>query len=89
MNVCGTCLLDFGSLQAFDAHRVGAHRNGRRCLSPDALAGCGLALDARGRWPLLADAERARRRFGAAGVGQERLRGPELGPFLPECERGV
>lgn len=46
MNLCTTCGLDFGSVSAFDRHRVGTHEytlweglrrdppqdNGRRCL---------------------------------------------------------
>ena len=52
MNVCGACGLDFGSVKAFDAHRVGVHEytfeqgmamipprhNGRRCLTEDEIA---------------------------------------------------
>lgn len=48
MNLCRSCGEDFGSVAAFDAHRVGSHsyllregllrvppvEDGRRCLSP-------------------------------------------------------
>lgn len=51
MNQCGACNLDFGSVDAFDAHRVGKHEylfreglefdppvyDGRRCLGLDEL----------------------------------------------------
>ena len=60
MNLCGACGLDFGSVGAFDAHRVGVHAytfaqgaamdppryDGRRCLSEHELAD---ALDEKGR----------------------------------------
>ena len=50
-NECGACGLDFGSVNAFDAHRVGKHEytysqglkldppqeDGRRCLDLDEL----------------------------------------------------
>lgn len=64
MNECGACGLDFGSLGAFDAHRVGRHaysysegvamsplrENGRRCLRVWELESLGWARDSRGRW---------------------------------------
>jgi hypothetical protein len=72
MNVCRSCREDFGSVSAFDRHRVGRHtytfreklelgrENGRRCLDTDELEAVGMALDARGRWVITADIERAR-----------------------------
>jgi hypothetical protein len=64
LNLCVTCGLDFGSVSAFDAHRVGKHaytfiegmrmdpprEDGRRCLSLDELQERGWAEDSRGRW---------------------------------------
>lgn len=58
-NLCTSCGLDFGSIQAFDAHRVGTHdytyqeglrmepmqENGRRCLTEAEIA---TARDKRG-----------------------------------------
>ena len=52
MNLCGACGLDFGSVTAFDLHRVGTHEytyreglymeperaDGRRCLDESELA---------------------------------------------------
>jgi len=60
MNECSACGQDFGSLSAFDAHRVGrfdhpwspAHPDGRRCLSSIELHERGLRQDIRGRWRL-------------------------------------
>ena len=60
MNLCTSCHLDFGSVSAFDAHRVGVHEytfaegarmepprwDGRRCLAESELAE---AVDRRGR----------------------------------------
>jgi hypothetical protein len=74
---CSPCGLAFAGTSAFDAHRVGVHaytwreglamepprEDGRRCLQGDELEVAGLALDDRGRWHLVADARRARRRF--------------------------
>jgi hypothetical protein len=73
VNVCGACGLDFGSVRAFDAHRVGVHAytypeglrmtpprdNGRRCLTSDELSALpGFARNARGRWSLAAHQNR-------------------------------
>ncbi len=57
-NLCTACGLDFGSLSAFDGHRVGniAYRwsldreDGRRCLTKDELLEKNWAADSRGRW---------------------------------------
>lgn len=52
MNECATCGIDFGSVKAFDRHRVGVHEytysegahmsppreDGRRCLREDEIA---------------------------------------------------
>jgi hypothetical protein len=86
VNLCRSCGCDFASVRAFDAHRAGVHgftlveglamqpprEDGRRCLDSDEMRGRGLVPDPRGRWSLLADAERARRRFSHAGVALER-----------------
>jgi hypothetical protein len=62
MNLCRSCGLDFGSVSAFDAHRVGKHAykleqglalgldDGRRCLTSDELTQRGWTRDSRGRW---------------------------------------
>jgi hypothetical protein len=58
MNGCGACGEDFGSLGAFDYHRVGSHaydftetmRRGRRCLTVAELEKRGWTKDTRGRW---------------------------------------
>jgi len=74
-NLCRGCGLDFASIRAFDRHRVGTHsytfaeglaqgrEDGRRCLDPDEMLAAGMAPSARGRWTILAEAERARMRF--------------------------
>jgi hypothetical protein len=71
VNVCGSCGLDFGSLRAFDAHRVGKlahdhspeHLDGRRCRSVEELQAVGFTPDARGRWGQVARRFDAARRF--------------------------
>jgi len=68
LNQCSICGLDFGSLRAFDAHRIGnfdheyspEHPDGRRCLSEHELEGAGFTRNARGRWSLSRDLDRAR-----------------------------
>lgn len=79
MNVCGACGLDFSSVRAFDAHRVGKHRythaeglamhspreDGRRCLREDELQAAGFLQNTRGRWGLADHMDRARQRFSA------------------------
>jgi hypothetical protein len=58
MNECSDCGRDFGSVSAFDLHRVGDHRynatserpKGRRCLAEDELLIAGWARDQYGRW---------------------------------------
>jgi hypothetical protein len=58
MNLCIACGQDFGSLGAFDAHRVGSHaytysayhRDGRRCLPPEELRARNWTRDRHGRW---------------------------------------
>ena len=64
MNWCSGCREDFGSVSAFDAHRVGKHaytylegldmtpsrEDGRRCLDEVELAGLGWRRDSNGRW---------------------------------------
>ena len=51
MNLCRTCGEDFGSVRAFDAHRLGRHEylysdeqpDGRRCLSVEEMLVQGFA----------------------------------------------
>lgn len=58
VNYCTACDEDFGSVSAFDAHRVGGHEfsfssehpNGRRCLSIEELHQRAWSRDGRGRW---------------------------------------
>jgi len=66
MNECATCGLDFNSVPAFDAHRVGKHDylfaegarrdppvyDGRRCLAESELVDGGWKRDRWGRWQL-------------------------------------
>ena len=69
MNLCRSCREDFGSVAAFDAHRVGKHAylysaehpDGRRCLSIEEIERDPYFVsNDRGRWSLAADLERAR-----------------------------
>jgi len=64
VNLCRRCKQDFGSVSAFDAHRVGKHAytfqeglamepvrwDGRRCLGTDELETLGWHQDTHGRW---------------------------------------
>ena len=64
MNLCRSCSLDFGSLWAFDAHRVGKHaytylegldmdppcEDGRRCLTEPEMTAAGWNRGSSGRW---------------------------------------
>jgi hypothetical protein len=64
VNLCRSCGQDFGSVSAFDRHRVGKHaftfteglrldpprEDGRRCLDTDELALAGWHRDSHGRW---------------------------------------
>lgn len=64
MNFCRACGEDFGSVGAFDAHRIGKHaytfaegfhrdpprEDGRRCLDADELVEVGWHRDQHGRW---------------------------------------
>lgn len=83
MNVCTTCKEDFGSVSAFDAHRVGKYgkgeypgslidwipSQGRRCLRTDELAESGFMRNQLGRWSLAKDlAGRDRQRVRIGGV---------------------
>jgi hypothetical protein len=70
MNACGSCGLDFGSLRAFDSHRVGKHaydqsdalRDERRCFTADEMRRAGFAQNSRERWSLQRDLVRASER---------------------------
>lgn len=80
LNLCRGCGVDFASVSAFDRHRTGTYvytfaegleldppqEDGRRCLDADEMLYAGMAPDARGRWTIFADVERARRRFAKA-----------------------
>ena len=61
MNLCRACGGDFGSLYAFDSHRIGTHEytfsihdasrsDGRRCLSVIELKALAWNKDVQGRW---------------------------------------
>ncbi len=58
MNLCRSCNQDFGSVSAFDAHRVGTHaylwsrdnEDGRRCLDPAEMEERGFVRNQAGRW---------------------------------------
>ena len=58
MNLCSTCGRDFGSLRAFDLHRIGPHATSRRCLSERELRERGYAPNRYGRWTILSEANR-------------------------------
>ena len=76
VNLCTACGVDFGSVAAFDKHRVGRHaytlteglamepprEDGRRCLDLDELRDAGFVRNALGRWTLAESLERARTR---------------------------
>ena len=68
MNQCGACGLDFGSLTAFDKHRVGRHEPlERRCLTLEELEQKGFVQNHYGRWTLAASIERGRTRNPSSG----------------------
>jgi hypothetical protein len=58
VNFCTSCGMDFGSVVAFDAHRVGKHAyeyspehpDGRRCLTPKEMSEKKFKLNRRGAW---------------------------------------
>jgi hypothetical protein len=58
MNICGACGEDFGSVIAFDTHRVGKHAHvyslqhpdGRRCLTKNEMREQRFKLNTRGAW---------------------------------------
>jgi hypothetical protein len=68
VNTCTACGKDFGSLRAFERHRVGDHaRNwsldypsGRRCLTEHELEAAGFCQNRRGEWTIARDLHRAR-----------------------------
>lgn len=61
---CPTCLEQFGSVRAFDRHRVGSFaspgtfQHHRRCLSPTEMLEAGWTRNPKGQW-LAPDARRA------------------------------
>jgi hypothetical protein len=83
VNLCRSCGEDFGSIELFDSHRVGAHsytytegvamsptqEDGRRCLSIAEMGFRGWRRGVRGRW---IDPVRAKR---ALGVEPQALKG--------------
>ena len=84
MNLCRSCGEDFGSVTAFDAHRVGKHtytfaeglkmepprEDGRRCLAVDEMLHSGrFTRNEYGRWSLMTSLRRGRMRRG--GVRQD------------------
>jgi hypothetical protein len=75
-NLCTGCGVDFSSVKAFDAHRVGVHaydfaegletdpprEDGRRCLDEQEMLEAGLELDTdTGRWCVPTDEKDAAR----------------------------
>ena len=68
MNLCRSCGQDFGSIRAFDAHRVGRneytyneeHTDGRRCLSLEEMQAAAFVSNGRGRWSLAGHLQAAR-----------------------------
>ena len=72
MNLCCSCKTDFGSVAAFDKHRIGRHAythaeglktwpardDGRRCMDTDEMTDAGMEVNAHGRWAITADAAR-------------------------------
>jgi hypothetical protein len=58
MNVCSACGQDFGSVLAFDSHRIGKHAyvyspehpDGRRCLTVKEMRQKNFKLNSRGAW---------------------------------------
>lgn len=74
MNYCRSCSQDFGSVSAFDAHRVGKHEytsteglrmspprdDGRRCLSVHEMEHGRFTRNKYGAWSLSSDLRRAR-----------------------------
>jgi hypothetical protein len=60
MNLCTAFGHDFGSVTAFDKHRVGKHSydysghrpDGRRCLTESELMALGMSQDSLGRYRL-------------------------------------
>lgn len=76
-NWCSSCGEDFGSVRAFDRHRVGRHaydysperQDGRRCLSILKMIETGFVLNSRGVWSLEANIMSARKFDGKVLVG--------------------
>jgi hypothetical protein len=68
MNLCRSCGEDFGSVRAFDTHRLGRHEylysddqpDGRRCLSIEELSVKGFVKNSADRWSLRDTLEAAR-----------------------------
>jgi hypothetical protein len=88
MNTCGACGEDFGSLAAFDLHRIGKHEytydegvrmdppreDGRRCLTGDEMRGSpSFEVNRRGRWSIARDLTRASERDPGRSTGIREL----------------
>lgn len=81
MNLCRSCGEDFGSVSAFDAHRIGKHDylysdehpDGRRCLSVEEMESSErFTRNGRDRWSLAGHLEDARK---VAATNPQRPRG--------------
>ena len=84
MSFCRGCGQDFSSARAFDRHRVGVHaylfsegmamdpprEDGRRCLDTAELRDTGYRQNGKGRWEVIAHADRARVAFPTRRKGQ-------------------
>jgi hypothetical protein len=100
MNLCTTCGLDFASVAAFDAHRVGKHaytlseglrmdpprEDGRRCLAVDEMEASGWRVDRRGRWVHPREARRERRLDRGHDGEKPREEGAEQRRWPPSAE---
>lgn len=51
-NFCTECGEDFGSVEAFDKHRVGEWSTGRECISLNEFSKFGLVKNTRGCWSI-------------------------------------
>src|SRR5262245_55503829 len=85
VNYCSACRMDFGSLRSFDAHRVRSYATGRHCLSPEELPQHGFTVNGYGRWSLASEADRARRRFSAAGVSKDGQQPEDMTSGAPDA----
>lgn len=98
MNVCNSCGEDFGSVGAFNRHRVGKHEytfaeglrmdpvreDGRRCLATSEMTENGWNRDSRGRWrqPVRIGRPALRRMLSEIRRSQH----PKVVPSTPDAE---